>query len=174
VRHLGNKIRCALCVTAQIPLARVEGFSNYSEHGVILVKSNGLPINQPIQASQGRALGAHIMLAGAQSRCTRKAMVMLALIHRHLAKGTIIMTNSKDTNHAKPAVTHKVSRQLFVEKRPEGDYAVRRGNSVRASDVLPTQTEAIARAKKLSSGASPFVERVRKTGDGKPDQRRKA
>jgi hypothetical protein len=33
--------------------------------------------------------------------------------------------------------------QLFVERRPEGDYAVRRGDAERASAVLPTQAEAI-------------------------------
>jgi hypothetical protein len=36
--------------------------------------------------------------------------------------------------------------QLFVERRPQGDYAVRRPNSERASDVKPTQGEAIQRA----------------------------
>ena len=39
---------------------------------------------------------------------------------------------------------------MYVEKRPEGDYAVRRANSERASDVLPTQREAIERARELS------------------------
>ena len=33
--------------------------------------------------------------------------------------------------------------KLFVERRPQGDYAVRRPNAGRASDVLPTQAEAI-------------------------------
>jgi hypothetical protein len=65
-------------------------------------------------------------------------------------------------------------KKVFVERRPEGDYAVRRANSERASDVLPTQAEAIARAKELSPGASPLVERVRSTAGGKPDQWRKA
>jgi uncharacterized protein YdaT len=65
-------------------------------------------------------------------------------------------------------------KRLFVERRPEGDYAVRKSNSERASDVLPTQSEAIARARKLNSGASPVVERVRNTPGGKPDKWRKA
>ncbi len=51
--------------------------------------------------------------------------------------------------------------QLFVEQRPEGDYAVRRGNSERASAVLPTQEEAIERARELNPGKAPLVERVR-------------
>lgn len=84
------------------------------------------------------------------------------------------MSNSKNTKHTKPAVAHKTDKQLFVEKRPEGDFAVRKANSERASDVLPTQAEAIARAKKMSPGAAPLVERVRKTEGGKPDQWRKA
>jgi hypothetical protein len=64
--------------------------------------------------------------------------------------------------------------RLYVERRPEGDYAVRRPNSQRASDVLPTQAEAIERARKLNPGQSPVVERVRHTDKGKPDKWRKA
>jgi uncharacterized protein YdaT len=64
--------------------------------------------------------------------------------------------------------------RLFVERRPEGDYAVRKPNAERASDVLPTQAEAIERAKELNPGKSPVVERVRYTESGKPDQWRKA
>jgi hypothetical protein len=60
--------------------------------------------------------------------------------------------------------------QLFVERRPQGDYAVRRPNSQRASDVLPTQAEAIARAKELNPESTPMVERVRKTTGGAPDK----
>jgi transcriptional regulator with XRE-family HTH domain len=40
--------------------------------------------------------------------------------------------------------------KLFVERRPQGDYAVRKANSERASDVLPTQREAIERARELN------------------------
>ena len=65
-------------------------------------------------------------------------------------------------------------KQLFVERRPEGDYAVRKANSDRASDILPMQAEAISRARELGNGASPLVERVRSTAGGKPDKWRKA
>lgn len=65
-------------------------------------------------------------------------------------------------------------KNLFVERRPERDYAVRKGSSERASDVLPTQKEAIERARELNPGHSPDVERVRHTNRGKPDQWRKA
>jgi uncharacterized protein DUF2188 len=64
--------------------------------------------------------------------------------------------------------------RLFVERRPQGDYAVRKPNSERASDVLPTQAEAIERARELNPGHSPVVERVRHTDVGKPDKWRKA
>jgi putative zinc finger/helix-turn-helix YgiT family protein len=64
--------------------------------------------------------------------------------------------------------------QLFVERRPQGDYAIRRVNSERASDVRPTQAEAIARAKELNPGHRPLVERVRHTSQGKPDKWRKS
>ena len=63
--------------------------------------------------------------------------------------------------------------QLFVERRPEGDYAVRRGDAERASAVLPTQAEAIERAKELNPNTPPLVERVRYTTGGKPDKWRK-
>ncbi|MGA7384730.1 MAG: DUF2188 domain-containing protein [Methylocella sp.] len=63
--------------------------------------------------------------------------------------------------------------RLFVERRPQGDYAVRKPNSERASDVLPTQGEAIDRARELNPGKSPLVERVRFTEGGKPDKWRK-
>jgi uncharacterized protein YdaT len=61
-------------------------------------------------------------------------------------------------------------KQIFVERREQGDYAVRRPNSERASDILPTQKEAIHRAKELSPGTTPNVERVRHTKGGSPDK----
>jgi hypothetical protein len=64
--------------------------------------------------------------------------------------------------------------KFYVERRDQGDYAVRRGGSERASDVLPTQRKAIERARELNPGHSPAVERVRNTTDGKPDKWRKA
>lgn len=63
--------------------------------------------------------------------------------------------------------------QVYVERRPEGDYAVRRANSERASDILPTQRQAIERARELSPGSSPHVERVRKRPSGTQDKWRK-
>lgn len=64
--------------------------------------------------------------------------------------------------------------RLFIERRPQGDYAMRRPNSDRASDVLPTQADAIDRARELNPGKSPLVERVRYTDRGKPDKWRKS
>jgi hypothetical protein len=64
-------------------------------------------------------------------------------------------------------------KRIYVERRPEGDYAVRRANSERASDVLPTQHDAIDRARELSPGSRPHVERVRNTTGGSPDKWRK-
>ena len=55
----------------------------------------------------------------------------------------------------------------------EGDYAVRRRNSERASAVSPTQAEAIERARQLNPAKPPLVEPVRFTQDGKPDKCRK-
>ena len=63
--------------------------------------------------------------------------------------------------------------RLFVEQREQGDYAVRKPNSVRASAVAPTQREAIERARQLNPTAPPLVERVRNTKTGGRDQWRK-
>jgi hypothetical protein len=60
--------------------------------------------------------------------------------------------------------------QLYIERRPQGDYAVRRGNSQRASDVKPTQRDAIDRARQLNPQGTPLVERVRNTDVGRRDK----
>ncbi len=64
-------------------------------------------------------------------------------------------------------------KRIYVERRPEGDYAVRRADSERASAVLSTQREAIERARELSPGSRPHIERVRHTTGGSPDKWRK-
>jgi len=63
--------------------------------------------------------------------------------------------------------------ELFVERRPQGDYAVRRGGAERASAVEPTQAEAIERAKEINNGGPVLVERVRNTDVGHRDKWRK-
>ena len=63
---------------------------------------------------------------------------------------------------------------MYVERRPEGDFAVRRAGAERASAVAPTQAKAIQRAREISPGVAPDVERVRHTNRGKSDQWRKA
>lgn len=66
------------------------------------------------------------------------------------------------------------NKKIFVEQRPEGDFAVRKPNSKRASAVLPTQAKAIIKAQELSKGKGEvLVERVRNTKVGKPDKWRK-
>jgi len=67
----------------------------------------------------------------------------------------------------------KDSNNLYVERRPEGDYAVRKPNSERASAVAPTQAQAIDRARELNPDAAVHVERVRNTSGGNPDKWRK-
>jgi hypothetical protein len=64
-------------------------------------------------------------------------------------------------------------KELYVERREEGDYAVRRPCSVRASDVRDTQAEAIDRARDIDPDAAIHVERVRHTNRGTPDKWRK-
>ena len=61
-------------------------------------------------------------------------------------------------------------KRIYIERRDEGDYAVRRAGADRASDVKPTQKQAIDRAKELERNSTPHVERVRHTNVGKPDK----
>lgn len=68
----------------------------------------------------------------------------------------------------------KDSNNLFIERRDDKKFAVRKGGSDRASAVTQTQAEAIARAKELNPDAAIHVERVRTTTVGKPDKWRKA
>lgn len=64
-------------------------------------------------------------------------------------------------------------KRIYIERRPEGDYAVRKPGSERASAVEPTQREAIERARELDPGVAPHVERVRDTSRGGRDKWRK-
>ena len=65
------------------------------------------------------------------------------------------------------------NKRIYVEKRDEGDYAVRRANSERASAIESTQAKAIERARELNPGIAPHVERVRDTSAGGRDKWRK-
>jgi hypothetical protein len=64
-------------------------------------------------------------------------------------------------------------KPLFVERRKQGDYAVRKRDSERASVVKPTQAEAIKAGRKLDPQKPILVERVRNTEGGKRDKWRK-
>jgi hypothetical protein len=65
------------------------------------------------------------------------------------------------------------NKDLFIERREQGDFAVRRANAERASAVAPTQAKAITEARRLEPDATILVERVRYTNAGKPDKWRK-
>ena len=68
---------------------------------------------------------------------------------------------------------HMSDKRVYVERRAEGDYAVRKPRSARASDVTLTQADAIRRAREIVPGASVHVERVRYTSRGTPDKCRR-
>ncbi|HTR29528.1 MAG TPA: ImmA/IrrE family metallo-endopeptidase [Puia sp.] len=79
------------------------------------------------------------------------------------------------SDHAIKSHTHMANKnEYFIERREEGDYAVRKPNSDRASAVEPTQEKAIERAKEMNPNAAIHVERVRHTDKGYPDKWRKA
>jgi uncharacterized protein YdaT len=61
-------------------------------------------------------------------------------------------------------------KELYVERRDDGGYAIRRPGSERASDVRDTQSEAIDRAREIDPNAAIHVERVRDTNRGSRDK----
>ncbi len=63
--------------------------------------------------------------------------------------------------------------EFFVERREQGDYAVRKPGSERASATAPTQAAAIERAREMNPDAAVHVERVRDTNVGGRDKWRK-
>jgi hypothetical protein len=67
----------------------------------------------------------------------------------------------------------KEPKELYIERRPEGDYAIRRPGSARASGLEDTQAEAIETAREIEPGAAIHVERVRNTNRGGRDKWRK-
>lgn len=60
--------------------------------------------------------------------------------------------------------------KFFIERRPGGDYAVRKPGSERASAIADTQAEAIQKARNLNQDATIHVERVRDTEKGHRDK----
>lgn len=67
----------------------------------------------------------------------------------------------------------KRTNEFFIEQRPEGDYAIKKPDAKRASVVLPTQKQAIEKAKEMDPEAEIHVERVRDTKVGERDKWRK-
>ncbi len=66
----------------------------------------------------------------------------------------------------------KKNDPYFVERRPDGKYAVERADAERASRLLDTQKEAKDWARDRTDGAV-HVARVRHTDGGSPDKWRK-
>lgn len=65
------------------------------------------------------------------------------------------------------------TNELYIERREQGDYAVRKPGSERASAILPTQAKAIERAREMNPVAAVHVERVRDNNAGSRDRWRK-
>lgn len=63
--------------------------------------------------------------------------------------------------------------EVFIERREQGDFAVRKPGSEKPSAVLPTQAAAIERAREMNPGSSVHVERSRDTTVGGRDKWRK-
>jgi hypothetical protein len=65
------------------------------------------------------------------------------------------------------------NKKVFIERRSEGDYAIRMPNAERASATESTQAQAIDRAREMKPGSRVLVERVRNTSAGTRDKWRK-
>jgi hypothetical protein len=63
--------------------------------------------------------------------------------------------------------------EVYIERRPDGEYAIRRPGSERASAVEETQADAIDRAREIAPNSAILVERVRNTSRGNRDKWRK-
>jgi hypothetical protein len=66
----------------------------------------------------------------------------------------------------------KKPNAVYVEQRPDGQYALTRPGADRAIAVTPTQAEAIERGQKLPEKPAIHVERVRDTDTGGRDKYR--
>jgi hypothetical protein len=66
-----------------------------------------------------------------------------------------------------------LKQKFFIEQRTQGDFAIRKPNSQRASGTAETQKQAIAKARELNPNADIHVERVRDMGTGSPGKWRK-
>lgn len=73
----------------------------------------------------------------------------------------------KDAGITKPETPLRETDALRVQKREDGRFEVKRPGAKRASDVKPTQKDAIERAKELDPNSEPIVKRVRKSSKGK-------
>jgi HTH-type transcriptional regulator / antitoxin HipB len=73
-----------------------------------------------------------------------KSGAKIGLILRTLKSLEISIVVETDSSVETPSQV-----KLFVEQRPQDGYAVNRSSAERAGDVLPTQREAIERAREL-------------------------
>jgi hypothetical protein len=60
--------------------------------------------------------------------------------------------------------------QIYIEERADGKYAIRKGNSERASAVEDTQEKAVEVARQMFPGMKPHIERVRNVETGGRDK----
>lgn len=63
--------------------------------------------------------------------------------------------------------------ELYIEKREQGDYAIRRPGSERASAICRTVEEAVARSRQINPDTAVYVERVCDTNVGGRDKWRR-
>jgi len=62
---------------------------------------------------------------------------------------------------------------VFVERRSDGGYVVRRRGTTKSIKVTPTQREAVEHAREISPNGTILIERVRNTDVGSRDRWRK-
>mgnify|MGYP002262458521 CR=1 FL=1 len=81
--------------------------------------------------------------------------------------------HARSANCNKTRSINMTDKKLYIERRPRGDYTIRKADSDRASATAQTQAEAIEKARRLNPEATILVERVRNTDKGRRDKWRK-
>jgi hypothetical protein len=61
-------------------------------------------------------------------------------------------------------------KQIYIEERADGKYAIRKGNSERASAAEDTREKAVEAARRMFPGIKVHIERVRNVRTGGRNQ----
>jgi predicted transcriptional regulator len=108
---------------------------------------------------------------------TKRGRLIPRVEHEKLELEVLLVSRSqrKENSEVPKGKISPQPKNIFVEKRlAQGDFAVRKPNSQRASAIEPTQRKAEQRAKEMYPNARVITERVKHTSKGNRDKWRKS